>query len=604
MYHPVVRTFKRFAFLSLALTSVAAQAQYGSYSSGYTYYSPAPTYDVGYGRAAIPPSYTYPPYDYRATPAFGPYYDKTPYAPYVVAPVAQQIQALLNSSVSIEIGDVALDTGLLKKLYKLRNFQPAFTTEAGPTQTAALSHEFFKNKIPLKGLNTQDYVFQDMYSRWNLRDTKSLAELDLLFSYAVIRAASDLMNGRANPKNVDTHVLVDRRSFNEFEALNSVLRPGADIARGLESFEPQHPEYQQLLKTYESLLAVKARGGWAPMKTTTVLKPGASSPDVVTFRHRLVELGHLPAADLYNYSTVYDGVLFEAAKAFQANHKLGVDGKIGPRGFAVLNIPIDTRLEQIRATLEKWRWLPRQLGDRYIVINLAQQELRLYEYGRTMIAMRTVNGKLLRPTPVMVDVMNQITLNPYWYPPNSIIRNDILPQAKKDPNYLVSHKIKLLGPGGVEVDPFTVPWSKFNHSLPPYTFREEPGTQNSLGRVKFTLGKSDTTAIYMHDTNMPELFPNIERLNSSGCIRLERPLDLLEYAFRDLPSMTVSYVNTVLAQPETYPAQKVDLPRPIPVYIMYQTVSYDENGALRFTRDYYGQDERIVRAMEPLDGTL
>jgi L,D-transpeptidase YcbB len=215
-----------------------------------------------------------------------------------------------------------------------------------------------------------------------------------------------------------------------------------------------------------------------------------------------------------------------------------------------------------------------------------------------------VNGKLLRPTPVMVDAMTQITLNPYWYPPNSIIRNDIIPQAKKDPNYMIKHKIKLLDSAQGEVDPLSIQWKNYVHSIPPYTFREEPGTTNSLGRVKFSLAKSDQTAIYMHDTNLPELFPNIERLNSSGCIRLEKPLDLLQYVFREVPQYDVSSVNTILAQPEVYPHQKVELPRQIPVYIMYQTVSFDDSGALRFTRDYYGQDERINRAMEPIDGTL
>ncbi|MEK7358652.1 MAG: L,D-transpeptidase family protein [Bdellovibrionota bacterium] len=595
-------------FLSKTLTAVlvvaasTAHAQYSSYTS--SYYTPAPTYDVGYGRTPMPESYSYPPYDYVATPLFGPYYDKTPYTPYVVAPIAAQITALLNASVSIEVGDVAVDTNTTKKLYKLRAFQPGFVVAEGPTMAAFNLLGFLKNKVALKGLSSADYAFADIDKRWALRDSRSLAELDILLSYAMIRVAGDMMNGRANPRSIDTHTLIDRKSFAEHEALNSLLRPDADIVAGLESFEPQHAEFKKLLKAYENLLAIRARGGWPVMKTGILLKPNASSPDVPLFRQRMVELGHLPEYELSNTSTMYDGSLFEAAQKFQTNHKLTADGKIGPRGFAVLNIPIETRLEQLRATLEKWRWLPRTLGERHIVINLAQQELRVIEYGRLMLAMRTVNGKLLRPTPVMVDALTQVTLNPYWFPPDSIIRNDILPKAKDNPNYMIQHKIKLFGPGGVEVDPLTVPWKNYRTSLPPYQFREEPGTQNSLGRVKFSLAKSDSTAIYMHDTNVPELFPNIERLNSSGCIRLEKPLDLLQYLFREVPSYDVSSVNTILAQPEIYPAQKVDLPRSLPVYIMYQTVSFDDEGALRFTRDYYGQDERIVRAMEPIDGTL
>lgn len=535
---------------------------------------------------------------YESTTGYGAGYDRAAYKPYAVPEVAAVLtQIFANGASQIEIGDSIVDLNLVKKLYKLRANQPAFVLATGPTQVAAEAKDILVNKAKLKGLEPSDYWSKDMDTRYAAGDVKSLAELDLLITQSMLRFADDLMNGRSEAKAIDTHIGIERRQFNEFAAVNAAIRPNNGMLQRLEALEPQHDDYKRLLSALQGLYEIQAKGGWKALSGAKTLKPGVTSPDVAILRTRLVEIGLL---QYDSGSTRYDGELVEAVRRYQRNHKLVDDGILGTRGFGVLNIPIETRIMQVRSNLEKWRWMPRVLGAQHIVVDIARQELQVVEYNRPVLAMNVVVGKLMRPTPLLVDQMDKVVLNPYWHPPDNNIRNDIVPEQKKNPNYLSSHGIRLYRGDNSEVDPSTVQWSKYGMSIPPFRFRQDPGPDNSLGVVKFNL-RLNGRAIYMHDTNHKELFPQNERLFSSGCIRVEKPIDLLYYVMRGSYASQLQYI---LAQPNVYPAQEVELPARIPVYVMYQTVSFDEQGAIRFTRDYYGQDARIVRAMTSPDNSL
>jgi murein L,D-transpeptidase YcbB/YkuD len=314
-----------------------------------------------------------------------------------------------------------------------------------------------------------------------------------------------------------------------------------------------------------------------------------------------MELNILPYDSTVNPSLLYDATLVEAVKEFQWDHKLKPDGVIGPRGFAILNTSIDERIKEVRATLEKWRWMPRSLGNRYILVNIARQEMQLFENGQIVMSMKTVNGQVLRPTNILFDSIVSVDLNPYWNPPPSLILADIMPKQRANPNHMAEEHVKIFGKGGVEIDPLTVPWNQYINSIPPYQFREEPGINNSLGVVKFQT--TNSSAIYLHDTNHREFFDQYdERFLSSGCIRLQHPLDLLQYLLRNKPEWTPEKIDQTLSQPNSYTHTIVPLGRDsIPFYVFYGTASFDDKGNLRFARDAYYLDERIVRAMTPQD---
>lgn len=545
-----------------------------------------------------------PSYNYRPTPLNGPNYDPSPSAAYA----SPQVQALIAQALSqsyVNIGDATVQSSVVRNLYKLRGNGPAFVMDSGLTQQAVNAKTIFTQTVIKMGLDPRDYWAPEMEQRFTATDAKSLTELDLLLTQSYIALARHLNVGRAKSEMVDTSTLYKMREFTDYAALNNTLRPGSDMVAGLESLAPQHPIYKNLETSLAKFMQIQAAGGWPRLAGASVLKPGASSADVPGIRRRLAELGILPDYEASNTSSVYDSSLVAAVKKFQKNHKLGDDGVLGPAGFKVLNIPVEARINQIRATMDKWRVLPRTLGDRYIFVNIARQELEVVEYGQRVMGMDTINGKRLKPTPVMVDSMNSVVLNPYWNPPENNIR-EIVKTVKSDPNHLAEHNIKLYDRNDQVVDPSTINWNLYNNTIPPYRFREEPGPMNSLGVVKFNLA-INTQAIYLHDTNVnhdPKLrgiFEKTDRYVSSGCIRVKNPLALLQYVLRDQPNYNSQRLDSILSYPDQNAAQTVKLTKAIPVYVVYGTVSFDDQGLIQFTNDSadYAQDKRIIDAMTP-----
>lgn len=600
--------------------SYQTRQQYGdSYGDPY-----AQNYQQNYGTLSNQDwmQFANTPYGFQPTPVMGALYDKTPYQVMINDPQVQSfIQGALLKGQDIEIGDSTVDASLVNKFYSLRGYQPAFITSQGFTAQAQTVKDIFVNRSTLKGLDPRDYWSADMESRFNNPSLTPAqrAGLDLLMVQSYVRLAGDLMNGRVDPKLVDSYVMIKKRTFTEFQALNNTLRDGVNTLQALESFEPQHAEYKKLLGVLSSLYQVKTNGGWPKIAGVKLLKVGVSSPDVPLVRARMMELNLLPYSSTVDPSQVYDQTLSEAVKQFQWDHKLKSDGIIGKQGFSILNTPVEKRIDQTRATLEKFRWLPRNLGSRYIMVNIARQEMQVVENGQIVMAMKTVNGKELRPTNILIDQVVSVDLNPYWNPPSSLILADIMPKQRADSNHLEEERVKIFGLGkavrtvgggsrifaaGADVEPELIDWNQYKNTIPALQFREEPGLRNSLGVVKFQT--TNSAAIYLHDTNHREFFDQYdERYLSSGCIRLQRPLDLLQYLLRSNNEGTPQALDQILSLPNAYTHKVIKLGKDaIPFYIMYGTVSFDENGRLRFARDAYNLDERIVRALTPQSDAL
>ncbi|MFM6927075.1 MAG: L,D-transpeptidase family protein, partial [Bdellovibrio sp.] len=297
-------------------------------------------------------------------------------------------------------------------------------------------------------------------------------------------------------------------------------------------------------------------------------------------------------------------------RKFQKDNGLAIDGTIGINRSAVLqtlNKNIDERISQIEVTMEKLRWLPRTFETRFIFVNLATSEFRLFEGNKLVMSFRTVNGQKLRQTPSMKDHIGAIKFNPSWTVPESLAIRDKLPLLRSDRSYLVKHNMYLMQSERVVdstqidwkmQDEFNFKWNNPNH----FVIRQRPGYDNALGVVKFELNDNDDD-IYLHDTNERDLFKQGERHKSSGCIRLEEPLKLAEYLLQDQNDWSLSKIMQVVPsaiEPQPRKTKYVSLTKKMPVYLMYLTVERGTDGSIRFLRDDYGQDERLSKALRQI----
>jgi murein L,D-transpeptidase YcbB/YkuD len=248
-----------------------------------------------------------------------------------------------------------------------------------------------------------------------------------------------------------------------------------------------------------------------------------------------------------------------------------------------MNVPVEARIRQIELNLERWRWLPRDLGSRYILVNIPEYRLEVWESGRVPIAMNVVVGKTDTPTPIFSDRMTYLVFSPYWNVPPDIAQGETLPEVMKDPGFLQRANMEVIDVKGQPLDPSTI------DLLDPtqYRFRQRPGTDNSLGLVKFMFPNQYN--VYLHDTPADSLFARASRSFSHGCVRLEKPDALAQYVLGDQPEWTMERIAEAMHAGEE---RVVKLRQPIPVYLGYWTARVSGDGEMQFRKDVYGIDGR------------
>jgi murein L,D-transpeptidase YcbB/YkuD len=315
---------------------------------------------------------------------------------------------------------------------------------------------------------------------------------------------------------------------------------------------------------------------------------------VAALQARLVATGDL-AADADPRGTF--GPATEAAvRQAQRRHGLAVDGAVGAETRAALSEPVEYRIRQLVVNLERWRWLPAELGTRHILVNIANYELDVVESGREVLSMRVAVGRPYRKTPVFSDRMTHLILSPYWHVPPSLAVQDKLPEIQRQGlDWFARNNMKVFqgwGSDAVEVDPATVDWGRLSATNFPYRLRQEPGPNNALGRVKFMF--PNRFNVYLHDTPGREIFGRTERAFSSGCIRIEKPMELALYLIQDQDWTPERIQRAVDARVE----QTVVLRAPLPVHILYWTAWADADGTVQFRRDLYDRDPALAAALD------
>jgi murein L,D-transpeptidase YcbB/YkuD len=424
---------------------------------------------------------------------------------------------------------------------------------------------------------------------------EALADLEMLLTDAFLLCGSHLVHGQVNPETIKSEWFVKGR----YEDLAAVLENGLtanDIPGALDSLRPAHPVYRGLKRSLSEYRALADAGGWPEVPPGPKLVKGDRDARVEAARKTLAATGDLIAGAGDLDPALYDEGLERSVKAFQIRHGLEPDGAIGVKTALTMNVPAAERLAQIRANLERWRWVNRDLGEKYILVNIAGFNVEVFEAGREVLAMPAIVGRAYRQTPEFSGRMTYIEVNPTWNVPPKLAREDILPKAKKDPAYLKKMGFRVLEnwtDGAPEIDHEAVDWSQVEAASLTYRFRQDPGPHNSLGRIKFMFpNKFD---VYLHDTPERGLFKRAARDFSSGCIRLEKPLELAEYILRDDPEWSRERLLAAIAAQET---RVVSLREPLSVHLLYWTAWLAEDGRAQFRQDIYLRDAALYRALE------
>ncbi|GAA2824864.1 murein L,D-transpeptidase YcbB/YkuD [Aminobacter aminovorans] len=387
------------------------------------------------------------------------------------------------------------------------------------------------------------------------------------------------LSGAASAQDVIGEVLGSSRRGNWDDQFDARVSQGAKVASTLPVFTAQTAAFtQQAIAQYQNIVA---QGGWPVVPAAKKLRLGVEDPDVQLLRKRLMVSGDLsPRAGL---SDSFDTYVDAALKRFQARHGLPDDGVMGQYTYAAMNISAQIRLGQLETNLGRIQAQAGTLGQRYVNVNIPAAQVEAVENDRVVLRHTAIVGKVDRQSPIVNSKINEIVVNPYWNAPVSIVRKDIIPLMRKNPNYLTDNKIRLFAPDGSEVDPMNVDWS--TEEAAKYRFRQDPGANNAMASVKINFPSPD--GVYMHDTPQQSLFGKLMRFDSSGCVRVQNVRDLVTWILRDTPGWSRSHFEQAIKSGENTP---VPVTNPVPVYFTYVSAWSTGDGVVQFRDDIYGRD--------------
>lgn len=334
---------------------------------------------------------------------------------------------------------------------------------------------------------------------------------------------------------------------------------------------------EQTLFQYQDIVA---RGGWAAVPSSKALRLGVNDRDVEALRRRLIASGDL--SERAGISQSFDTYVDAALKRFQTRHGLPADGVTGRYTYAALNISAPVRLGQLETNLVRLRSMSGFLGDRYVMVNIPAAQIEAVESNRVAQRHTAIVGKIDRQTPILNSKIHEININPYWNAPESIVRRDIIPLMRKNPNYLAENNIRILGPNG-EVDPMTIDWS--TDEAAKLRFRQDPGRINAMATIKINF--HNPHAVYLHDTPQQSLFNNLMRFDSSGCVRVQNVRDLVAWILRDTPGWDRRRIEQTIQVDSDV---KIPVANPVPIYMTYISAWATGDGVAHFRDDIYGRD--------------
>ncbi|MEW5721853.1 MAG: L,D-transpeptidase family protein [Thermodesulfobacteriota bacterium] len=459
----------------------------------------------------------------------------------------------------------------LFEFYARRGFEPLWVSPLGPDRKALVFLETLLD-AEQHGLDPQDYHASCLQT-WVqallekplddlAREQRDLAGLDVLLTQAFFLFGEHLSRGRINPAGLYGLWQPAVDQVDVADVLSGLEKDG-DVPRAIGELAPPHQGYWALLEEGRRLKKVADEGGWPELPPKIKLQLGDLAPEVALLREQLVKSGDLPD-ELTEVPELFDDDIETALQMFQTRHGLEPDGVLDGPTTAELNVPALDRWRQVMLNMERWRWLPRDLGRRYVMVNPTSFSLKAYEGGNETLEMRVVVGKVATQTPVFSEVIRYIEINPFWYVPRSIA-------VKMNKNKLSGRGYATFGSSGIV---------------------QYPGPGNALGRIKFVF--PNRFSVYMHDTPSKHLFEREYRAYSHGCIRLQKPIDLAVFLMQDDLDWTSEKVKSLI---RTGATQRIPVEQDSKVHVVYFTAWVDEEGVLQFRNDLYHRDPALRRVL-------
>jgi L,D-transpeptidase YcbB len=496
-----------------------------------------------------------------ATPAAQP---AAPPAP--VDPIVEQLRELASGKFDRLVGDKE-KRAALDAFYSKRNYAPVWITE-GKINERALAAIDFLGRVDADGLNPADYAVPDVSS---MNDPASLADGELKLSAAVVAYAHHAQVGRVHWTRVSGDIFYDAKPSAPADVLANLAR-ATDIAAALAAYEPQTAGYLALKAKLAELRGGSSSALPGKIPAGAPPKVGAQDQRVPLVRQRLGVSGD---------PDVFDITLSEAVKKFQQDNNLKASGTLDAPTIEALNgrHQAPTRLiDLILANMERWRWMPHDLGKTYVLVNLTEYMVYVTHNGRQVWSTRIVDGKPETPTPIMSVDMKSITINPTWNIPDTIAAKEYVPLMRQDPTIL-----ERMG--------LTVTYNQ-NGTI---HISQPPGPLNALGQLRFNL--PNKFLVYQHDSNEKYLFSKPVRDTSHGCMRIENPVKYAEVLLsiaRPREGYTEDRIRGLFGNQE----REIGLPNFIPVHVTYQTAFVDKDGRLQTREDIYGRDRALLAILK------
>jgi murein L,D-transpeptidase YcbB/YkuD len=492
----------------------------------------------------------------------------------------------------------------VRQFYDADGYALAWSRNGQPTSQAQDLIEILQH-ADSHGLRNEDYDGP----RWKKR-IEELAQsygnqvhFDVALTVSVMRYVSDLRVGRVNPRHFKFNLDIEPKKYDLPEFLAAKLVNSVSVKDALADIEPPFAGYKRTLEALDRYLELSSEddGETLPLPPKTV-EPGGSYDGTPRLVRLLRLLGDLLAdASRSGGSNLYDGDLVDAVKHFQQRHGLAPDGRIGAQTITAMNVPLAIRVQQLRLTLERWRWVPYEFTSPPIVVNIPEFRLRAYgSDGKVALGMNVIVGKAYRhETPVFERDMKYIVFRPYWNVPRSIQRSEIVPAIRRNRNYIAQKNYEVITSQGTVVTSGVISDDVLTQlETGKLLVRQKPGPSNALGLVKLMFPNEYN--VYLHSTPAPQLFSQARRDFSHGCIRVEEPAELVEWVLRHKPEWTLERVQAAMQSgPDN---SHVNLNTPVPVLILYGTAIVDEQNVVHFFHDLYGYDaslEKILAAGYP-----
>lgn len=491
--------------------------------------------------------------------------------------------------------DEAAGWQALIALYEARSDEPLFIGRAGYTSKAEALIEEFKKSADW-GLEPSDYDVLDMGADSSDRaeltpDQK--AEAEQKFALTVLKYARDARGGRIPEPNKQLASYVDRSpQYVDPKKFLDDLASASDPAEVLRASHPKHAQFEKLRQKYldlkrnadaaKEIVRIPAKG--------PKLVPGKSHPDVALLRQRL-GVAVPPGQDGAEPDpTFYDDTLAAAVAKFQSEKGQKPDGIVGPRTRAAFNDIDVPSPERLLANMEMWRWMPEDLGDFHIWVNIPEYLVRVVKAGEIIHEERIIIGEQNNQTPLFSDVLETIYFNPRWHVPQSIKVNELYPGLARGGGSFERQGLRMMR-NGKYVDPYSIDWSRAD--IRNYDVYQPSGPGNALGIVKFTFPNKH--AVYLHDTPTKNLFNSQVRTFSHGCVRVRNPMRLAEVLLEHERGWTPDQVHETQQSDPDEVAVKME--KPIPVHITYFTSLVGEDGTERIVKDVYGHEQRVKLAL-------